>query len=108
MYRRYTNGKPHPPIENVFDVPDSGGIPEVFALVAQNCRKLSDELLDIQWFRGWSLQEVARRAEISEQAAEDLIKRGKGSDEDFFALCDALNIYVYEFPSREDMAKGFE
>lgn len=106
MYRRYTDGVPHPPLENIYDIPDSGGIPDKFVSLAPTCRKLSDELLDFLWYRGWTISYAANRAGISYRAAEDLIRHGKGADEDLFALCDALNVELLVYPSEEELEKG--
>ena len=64
---------------------DSGGVPDLFVSMPATCRDVSDELLDFMWYRGMSIPEVAAAAGISEKAAEDLIRKGKGTSADLLA-----------------------
>lgn len=46
MYRRYTDGVPHPPLVSEYEGVDSGGVPDLFVSMPATCRDVSDELLD--------------------------------------------------------------
>lgn len=43
MYRRYTDGVPHPPLVSEYEGVDSGGVPDLFAL----CEALHVELFSL-------------------------------------------------------------
>ena len=108
MYRRYTDGVPHPPLVSEYAGADSGGVPDLFVSMPATCRDVSDELLDFVWYRGMSIPEVATAAGISEQAAEDLIQKGKGPSADLFALCDALRVELFSLPGDDEFERGME
>ena len=95
MYRRYTDGAPHPPLVSEYEGADSGGPPDLFVSMPVTCRDVSDELLDFMWYREMSIPEVAAAAGISEQAAEDLIRKGKGTSADLFAVRRAARRAVF-------------
>lgn len=105
-YRRYVNGRPHPPIRSEYDVPDSGGVPETFYIDPQDCLELSNELLDIAWYRCMDESEIAEEAGMGVRDVEDLVRKGKGSEEGLFAVCRALGIELYGFPSEEELKEG--
>lgn len=106
MYRRYTDGVPHPPLVSEYEGADSGGVPDLFVSMPFTCRDVSDELLDFMWYRGMSIPEVAAAAGISEQAAEDLILKGKGASADLFALCEALRVELFSLPGDDELERG--
>ena len=106
MYRRFTNGVPHPPLVSEYEGPDSGGVPDLFVSAPGTCRELSDELLDFMWYRGLSIAEAAVLAGISEEAAENLVMKGKGVDDDLFALCKALRVELHSLPNGEALEVG--
>ncbi|MEF2895760.1 MAG: hypothetical protein U0N69_00735 [Senegalimassilia anaerobia] len=108
MYRRYTDGAPHPPLVSEYEGIDSGGVPELFVSMPATCRDVSDELLDFIWYRGMSVPEVAAAAGISEKAAENLIHKGKGTSADLFALCDALRVELFSLPDDDELERGME
>ncbi|WP_294418478.1 hypothetical protein [uncultured Senegalimassilia sp.] len=108
MYRRCTDGVPHPPLASEYEGADSGGVPDLFVSMPATCRDVSDELLDFMWYRGMSIPEVATAAGISEQAAEDLIQKGKGTSADLFALCDALRVELFSLPGDDEFERGME
>ena len=108
MYRRYTDGAPHPPLVSESEGIDSGGVPELFVSMPATCRDVSDELLDFMWYRGMSIPEVAAAAGITEKAAEDLILKGKGTSADLFALCDALRVELFSLPGGDELERGME
>ena len=108
MYRRYTDGVPHPPLVSEYEGIDSGGVPELFVSMPATCRDVSDELLDFIWYRGMSIPEVAAAAGISEKAAENLIHKGKGTFADLFALCDALRVELFSLPGDDELERGME
>ena len=108
MYRRYTDGVPHPPLVSEFEGADSGGVPDLFVSLPATCRDVSDELLDFMWYRGMSIPEVAAAAGISEQVAEDLIQKGKGTSANLFALCDALRVELFSLPGDDELERGME
>lgn len=108
MYRRYTDGVPHPPLVSEYEGADSGGVPELFVSMPATCRDVSDELLDFMWYRGMSIPEVAVAAGISGKAAEDLIRKGKGTPTDLFALCDALRVELFSLPDDDELERGME
>ena len=108
MYRRYTDGVPHPPLVSEYAGGDSGGVPELFVSMPATCRDVSDELLDFVWYRGMSIPEVAAAAGISEKAAENLIQKGKGTPADLFALCDALRVELFSLPGDDELERGME
>lgn len=72
------------------------------------CRDVSDGLLDFMWYRGMSISEVAAAADISEKAAKDLIRKGKGTSADLFALCDALRVELFSLPGDDELERGME
>lgn len=108
MYRRYTDGVPHPPLVSEYAGADSGGVPELFVSMPATCRDMSDELLDFVWYRGMSIPEVAAAAGISEKAAKNLIQKGKGTPADLFALCDALRVELFSLPGDDELERGME
>ena len=108
MYRRYTDGVPHPPLVSEYEGADSGGVPDLFVSMPATCRDVSDELLDFVWYRGMSIPEVAAAAGISEQVAEDLIQKGKGTSANLFALCDALRVELFSLPGDDELERGME
>ena len=108
MYRRYTDGMPHPPLVSEYEGIDSGGVPELFVSMSATCRDVSDELLDFMWYREMSIPEVAAAAGITEKAAEDLILKGKGTSADLFALCDALRVELFSLPDDDELERGME
>lgn len=108
MYRRYTDGAPHPPLVSEYTGADSGGVPDLFVSMPATCRDVSDELLDFMWYRGMSIPEVAAVAGISGKAAEDLIQKGKGTSADLFALCDALRVELFSLPDDDELERGME
>lgn len=108
MYRRYTDGVPHPPLVSEYEGVDSGGVPDLFVSMPATCRDVSDELLDFMWYRGMSIPEVAVAAGISEQVAEDLIQKGKGTSANLFALCDALRVELLSLPGDDELERGME
>ena len=108
MYRRYTDGVPHPPLVSEYEGIDSGGVPELFVSMPATCRDVSDELLDFVWYRGMSIPEVAAAAGISEKAVENLIQKGKGTSADLFALCDALRVELFSLPGDDELERGME
>ncbi|RXZ54727.1 hypothetical protein ET524_09715 [Senegalimassilia faecalis] len=108
MYRRYTDGVPHPPLVSEYEGPDSGGVPDLFVSAPGTCRELSDELLDFMWYRELTIAEAAALSSISEEAVEDLVMRGKGEDDDLLALCRVLRVELYALPGREALERGLE
>ena len=108
MYRRYTDGVPHPPLVSEYAGADSGGVPELFVSMPATCRDVSDELPDFMWYRGMSISEVTAAAGISEKAAEDLIRKGKGTSADLFALCEALRVELFSLPGDDELERGME
>ena len=108
MYRRYTDGVPHPPLVSEYEGADSGGVPDLFVSMPATCRDVSDELLDFVWYRGMSIPEVAAAAGISEKAVENLIQKGKGTSADLFALCDALRVELFSLPGDDELERGME
>ena len=38
MYRRYTDGVPHPPLVSEYEGADSGGVPDLFVSMPATCR----------------------------------------------------------------------
>lgn len=108
MYRRYTDGVPHPPLVSEYEGVDSGGVPRPVREHAGHLRDVSDELLDFTWYRGMSIPEVAAAAGISEKAAEDLILKGKGASADLFALCEALRVELFSLPGDDELERGME
>ena len=55
-----------------------------------------------------SAPQAAAAAGISEQAAEDLIQKGKGTSADLFALCDALRVELFSLPGDDEFERGME
>lgn len=108
MYRRYTDGVPHPPLVSEYEGADSGGVPDLFVSMPATCRDVSDELLDFMWYWGMSIPEVAAAAGISGKAAENLIHKGKGTSADLFALCDALRVELFSLPGDDELERGME
>ena len=108
MYRRYTDGVPHPPLVSECEGADSGGVPDLFVSMPATCRDVSDELLDFMWYREMSIPEVAAAAGITEKAAEDLILKGKGASADLFALCEALRVELFSLPGDDELERGME
>lgn len=108
MYRRYTDGVPHPPLVSEYEGADSGGVPDLFVSMPATCRDVSDELLDFMWYREMSIPEVAAAAGITEKAAEDLILKGKGASVDLFALCEALRVELFSLPGDDELERGME
>ena len=108
MYRRYTDGVPHPPLVSEYKGADSGGVPDLFVSMPVTCRDVSDELLDFMWYREMSIPEVAAAAGISEKAAEDLILKGTGTSADLFALCEALRVELFSLPGDDELERGME
>lgn len=108
MYRRYTDGVPHPPLASEYKGADSGGVSDLFVSMPATCRDVSDELLDFMWYRGMSIPEVAAAAGISEKAAEDLIRKGKGTSADLLALCEALRVELFSLPGDDELERGME
>ena len=108
MYRRYTDGVPHPPLVSEYKGADSGGVPDLFVSMPATCRDVSGELLDFMWYRGMSIPEVAAAAGISEKAAEDLIRKGKGTSADLLALCEALRVELFSLPGDDELERGME
>ena len=108
MYRRYTDGVPHPPLVSEYAGADSGGVPDLFVSMPATCRDVSDELLDFMWYRGMSIPEAAAAAGISEKATEDLVRKGKGMPADLFALCDALHVELFSLPDDDELERGME
>lgn len=108
MYRRYTDGVPHPPLVSEYKGADSGGVPDLFVSMPATCRDVSDELLDFMWYRGMSIPEVAAAAGISEKAAGDLIRKGKGTSADLLALCEALRVELLSLPGDDELERGME
>lgn len=106
-YRRYVNGKPHPPIRSEFDVPDSGGVPKTFFIDPRDCLELSDELLDVSWYRCMDVGEIAEKAGMDAGAVDDLIKGGKGSEEGLLAVCKALRVELYGYPRKRISKMAF-
>ena len=106
MYRRYTDGVPHPPLVSEYEGADSGGVPDLFVSMPATCRDVSDELLDFMWYRGMSIPEVAAAAGLSEQVAVDLIQKGQGPSANLFALCDALRVEVFSLPGDDELERG--
>ena len=108
MYRRYTDGVPHPPLVSEYKGADSGGVPDLFVSMPATCRDVSDELLDYMWYREMSIPEVAAAAGITEKAAEDLIRKGKGTSADLLALCEALRVELFSLPGDDELERGME
>lgn len=108
MYRRYTDGVPHPPLVSEYAGADSGGVPDLFVSMPATCRDVSDELLDFVWYRGMSIPEVAAAAGISEKAAENLIQKGRGTSADLFALFDTLRVELFSLPGDDELERGME
>lgn len=61
MYRRYTDGVPHPPLVSEYEGVDSGGVPDLFVSMSATCRDVSDELLDFTWYRECPSPRLRRR-----------------------------------------------
>ena len=108
MYCRHTDGVPHPPLVSEYEGADSGGVPDLFVSMPATCRDVSDELLDFMWYRGMSIPEVAAAAGISEKAAKNLIRKGKGTSADLFALCDVLRVELFSLPGDDELERGME
>ena len=62
MYRRYTDGVPHPPLVSEYEGADSGGVPDLFVSMPATCRDVSDELLDFMWYREMSIPSSCSRS----------------------------------------------
>lgn len=45
---------------------------------------------------------------ISEKAAEDLIRKGKGTSADLLALCEALRVELLSLPGDDELERGME
>lgn len=108
MFRRITDGVPHPPTENPYDVPDTDGIPAVFCMDARTPLELSNRLLDVAWYRDLDVDGIAMSCGLDVETVRFAIERGKGGLEDVFAICDALGIKVFGLPALDELEKGIE
>lgn len=106
--RRYTNGVPHPPIENVYDFPGSGGVPAVFCMDAKTPLELSNKLLDVTWYRKLSIPAISAGSGLAPGVVRDAVENGRGTFDDVFAICDFLGIKVFGLPNRDQLARGIE
>lgn len=106
MFRRICPDGPHPPYVSEFDVPDSGGVPQVFFADPKDCLELSNILLDVAWYREENDESIARKTGLAHDIVADALRKGKGNEEDVFLIADAIGLVLYGIPCEEDLERG--